>query len=212
MYCIYIISFKSTPKIYIGLTSCFEKRKYNHLSCKTSYPISRAIKKYGKDDTIFSILFENLSKEDACKKEIECIKNYKSLTTQNGYNVSLGGQTGACLTGEARINWINKIKKTCQSFEYREQQRNRVLKNNHWKGRKVPKEETERINTTKQLKRAKMKPVTMDNSFTFFSISEASMYCLGDSSGSGNIYKCCKGNLKSAYKHTWEFAKNNTKY
>ena len=38
-------------------------------------------------------MFENLSKKDAEKKEIELIKKYKTKSHENGYNIENGGHT-----------------------------------------------------------------------------------------------------------------------
>jgi hypothetical protein len=52
-----------------------------------------------------------------------------------------------------------------------------------------------------------MTPITMDNTFTFFSITEASLYLKGNITCTGNIYKALKDQSKTAYGHKWTFAK-----
>jgi hypothetical protein len=58
-------------------------------------PINHAIRKYGIHSINFFILEKNndISNEDLNQKEINYIKEYNSLTTQNGYNVSEGGES-----------------------------------------------------------------------------------------------------------------------
>lgn len=51
---------------------------------------SNAIKKYGWDNFEHEVLFTNLTKEDAEKKEIELIKD-NNCKVPNGYNISDGG-------------------------------------------------------------------------------------------------------------------------
>ena len=81
-------------KVYIGITRQEpEKRWKNGLGYNAHQPImKRAIKKYGWQNIKHEILFENLTKEQACKKEIELITLYDSTNKQKGYNVSQGGE------------------------------------------------------------------------------------------------------------------------
>lgn len=79
-------------KIYIGITSKSIKKRLN-----TGYDhnahFSRAIRKYGWENIITEILFENLTEEDAKQKEIELIERYQSTNPHIGYNISLGGES-----------------------------------------------------------------------------------------------------------------------
>lgn len=54
--------------------------------------ISRAIKKYGWDNFQHIIIAENLSKEWACKIEIDLIRDWKLQDPAFGYNISYGGE------------------------------------------------------------------------------------------------------------------------
>ena len=78
-------------KKYIGITNNYKRRWSNHC-CGNSknMVISRAIKKYGKENFLFEIIQKNLSLEEANQKEIEYIKLENTLAP-NGYNVSKGG-------------------------------------------------------------------------------------------------------------------------
>ena len=81
-------------KIYIGITS---KNNPNYRWCngngyKDNKHFYNSIKKYGWENFSHVILEQGLSKEDACKKEIYYIQNYKSFDPNFGYNVSLGGE------------------------------------------------------------------------------------------------------------------------
>ena len=77
-------------KVYIGITS-----NYSHRCCPSNYKHNirwqNAINKYGWDNIKHEILFRNLTKEEACKKEIELIAYYDSTNPKFGYNVNLGG-------------------------------------------------------------------------------------------------------------------------
>lgn len=83
---------KINNKKYIGITQQKVKKRWQrgegYIRCPLFY---NAIKKYGWDNFNHEILFENLSKEDACRIETELIKFYKSNDRNLGYNISDGG-------------------------------------------------------------------------------------------------------------------------
>ena len=80
-------------KRYIGITNGdVAERWKNGFGYKTQF-VFTAIVKYGWDNIEHHVLFTNLSKEVACKKEKELIKQYKSTINENGYNVDLGGDS-----------------------------------------------------------------------------------------------------------------------
>ena len=94
-YTVYMHKNKINGKVYIGIT----KQKINsrwrkgkgYKNCK----FRNAIDKYGWDNFEHIILFEHLSKENACNKEIELIKKYNSNNRNFGYNISTGGDSGS---------------------------------------------------------------------------------------------------------------------
>ena len=80
-------------KIYIGITKQTPKDRWgNGTGYGNRNRISRAIQKYGWDSFTHEILFENLTKEEACQKEIELIAEYKSNNPEFGYNITAGGE------------------------------------------------------------------------------------------------------------------------
>ena len=85
-------------KIYIGITKRnVEKRWLNGKGYERQPHFYNAILKYGWDNIDHEILFENLTKEEACEKEVEMIAYYKSHGRRYGYNDTIGGE---CLEGE----------------------------------------------------------------------------------------------------------------
>ena len=58
---------------------------------KSSPHFYAAIQKYGWDNFEHNILFQNLTKEEACKKEQELIAKYNSMNREYGYNSTSGG-------------------------------------------------------------------------------------------------------------------------
>ncbi len=94
-YCVYKHTSPS-GKVYIGIT-CQNPTKrwsggrgYQH----NDY-FYRAILKYGWENFTHEILFDGLSKEEACSREMELIKLYDSTDPSKGYNISIGGDAGA---------------------------------------------------------------------------------------------------------------------
>ena len=89
----YIIYKHTSPsgKVYIGITKNSPNSRWsNGNGYKTQQLFYRAIKKYGWNNFSHEILFENLSHDEACKKEIELIKFYK--LQKLSYNQTDGGE------------------------------------------------------------------------------------------------------------------------
>lgn len=80
-------------KVYIGITSQKPKdRWYNGDGYSRQKLFYRAIQKYGWNNFTHEILFENLSKEEAGRKEQELISEYKANNSKFGYNLTNGGE------------------------------------------------------------------------------------------------------------------------
>lgn len=82
-------------KVYIGITQMNPEYRWNHGKgyIKNQY-FYRAIQKYGWDNFEHEILYEGLTKSEACNKEVELIALYDSTNPEAGYNISLGGELG----------------------------------------------------------------------------------------------------------------------
>lgn len=95
-YVVYMHKNKINGKVYIGITSNSPKRRWD---CGRGYKnqilFYRSIQKYNWDNFEHIILFENLSFDEACLKEQELIKEYKSNERKYGYNYSIGGDSGS---------------------------------------------------------------------------------------------------------------------
>ena len=64
----------------------------NGCNYKSSPYFYSAIQKYGWDNFEHNILFQDLTKEEACFKEQELIKYYNSMDRNFGYNSTSGGE------------------------------------------------------------------------------------------------------------------------
>ena len=92
MYTVYQHKNKINGKVYIGITSQKpEQRWRNGEGYKSSPHFYSAIQKYGWDNFEHNILFVGLTKEQACLKEQELIKEFNSMNREYGYNSTSGG-------------------------------------------------------------------------------------------------------------------------
>ena len=93
MYTVYQHKNKINGKIYIGITSQKPEQRWGSQGCnyKSSPHFYSAIQKYGWDNFEHNILFTDLTKEQACLKEQELIKNFNSMNREYGYNSTSGG-------------------------------------------------------------------------------------------------------------------------
>lgn len=102
MVVIYKFTNKINNKSYIGQTKDFQKRYNAHKSTANNpksndynVPFHNAIRKYGIENFNYEILEEISENENQTfidEREKYFISYFQTLTTQNGYNVSQGGQ------------------------------------------------------------------------------------------------------------------------
>lgn len=91
----YIVYKHTTPngKNYIGITCTTPKQRWrNGKGYKENSYFDKAIKKYGWENIQHEILFEELTHDQACQKEIELIEKLKSNNRLYGYNLTAGGE------------------------------------------------------------------------------------------------------------------------
>lgn len=99
-------------KRYIGITSRKPSIRWGkNGNGYTQQYIRNAIIKYGWENIQHNILYTNLNKEDACKKEIELIKKYRTNNKQYGYNLSKGGEIPSTTLTEEALENLRKVQK-----------------------------------------------------------------------------------------------------
>lgn len=97
-YCVYLhtinkgISGYQHKKYYVGITNDINRRWANNGENYKRQVFYNAIQKYGWENIKHKILFGNLTKEEAMKKEKEMIIKYNSKLGECGYNASDGGE------------------------------------------------------------------------------------------------------------------------
>lgn len=100
-YCVYKHTNRENGKVYIGITSQEPRDRWDSgWGYQRNKHFWDAIQKYGWDGFDHEVLFWGLSPEEAFDKERKLIVEYCSRDYRKGYNVSPGGETGPCLSGE----------------------------------------------------------------------------------------------------------------
>ena len=102
-YSIYIITNTVNAKQYVGITKRLKKRWTEHQrmhggECLGLYS---AIKKYGKEQFVFSHIADAFDKDAACAIERLLIKEHNTLAP-HGYNLTSGGDGGFEMSAESR--------------------------------------------------------------------------------------------------------------
>lgn len=125
MYSVYIHINKFNGKVYVGITC--RKPEYRWNNGKGYYKNAQskmynAIQKYGWENFEHKILFENLTKEEAEKKEIELIEQYKSYDDKFGYNITKGENCIGNMTEETR----KKISEAHKGRKMSEEQKEKI--------------------------------------------------------------------------------------
>lgn len=76
--------------IYIGITSQGLEKRWKD-GYRSNKRLQYAIDKYGKENFKREILYDNLTKEEACQLEIETIALLDATNPRIGYNIAIGG-------------------------------------------------------------------------------------------------------------------------
>ena len=184
-------------KKYIGITRQEpEKRWKKGKGYRTQLHFKRAIEKYGWENIKHIIVYEKLSKEDACSKEIELIKKYKTNNYKYGYNVSSGGDGAkGVIISEKQKNILRKALKG----------------NKNAKGYKHTKEECEKMSLAKKGKpniKLSKKVLCIETGIIYQSIADAKRQ-----TKISHIDQVCRGKRNYAgkidgQKLHWEYLKN----
>ena len=104
-YTVYMHENKTNHKKYIGITSQDVNARWNHgTNYKSCHAIRRAFEKYGWDGFDHVILFDGLTKQEACEKEIQLISEYDTRNPEHGYNICVGGggTSGSVVSADER--------------------------------------------------------------------------------------------------------------
>ena len=108
-YIIYQHKNKINGKMYIGLTKQNPITRWrNGRGYAANKHFSEAIQKYGWDNFEHTILYTNLTKEEAGQKEKELIELYNLTDPDKGYNISKGGTQFGPSNFEKMTEWARE--------------------------------------------------------------------------------------------------------
>lgn len=124
-YTVYKHTNKENGKVYIGITSQTVERRWQNGAGYARTYFGNAIARYGWDGFTHEIVFSGLTKEAACKAEIDLIAHYRSNDREHGYNIAEGGNTAdvvrvKCGEENPRAAAVRQIDpKTGKTVEYK---------------------------------------------------------------------------------------------
>ena len=199
-------------KKYIGITQQDVLKRWNYgngyKGCVLFY---KAIKKYGWKNIKHIILFDNLEKCDAEKKEIELIKHYKTNERKYGYNICSGGQgtPNHIVSKETRTKISESTKKAMNNPDIKEKLKQchlgKTLSEEHkakirLSARKYQTEKTKE--KMREINKNKIKVKCIETGIVYDSIHDASRKT---NIAYQNIYKVCKNIRKKAGGYCWKY-------
>lgn len=124
-YCVYKHTAPS-GRVYIGISTNPNRRWNKGKGYQDNPYFWRCIQKYGWENIVHEILFENLSIEEAKKKEKEQISFYKSNLRRYGYNISSGGDCAPSKESRKRMSKSRKGNTNCVGRELNDSTKNKI--------------------------------------------------------------------------------------
>lgn len=202
-YCVYKHTSPS-GKVYIGMTGQSASRRWrNGEGYKDNTYFYRAIKKYGWENITHEILYDNLTKDEACQKEIEMIEFYNSMDSYKGYNTSSGGSCpalGMIHTEEMKKKMSERISGENNPFygkTHTEEARRKISESR--KGIKLTEECKEKVRMNSHRKVV----VCVETGEIYHSIHEAERE---NGIHHGNISSYLRGDQSFAGGYNWRYA------
>lgn len=206
-YCVYKHTSPS-GKVYIGITRQNPLKRWCNGNGYSNNPhFYRAIQKYGWDNIKHEILFDNLSKHDACKIEISLIKKHKSNNPAFGYNHSTGGENageGVEKSEETRRKISNALLGRKLTPEHIEKSAiaHTGLKRNEETRRKMSESAKIRGVSEKTREKTRAQVICVQTGMIFPSINDASRKTGIIRTAISN---CCCGRAKTAGGYVWRY-------
>ena len=209
-YCVYMHVNKINDKKYIGITKNKPEDRWQNGHGYKRQIFYKAIQKYGWDNFDHIILFENLSEEEACKKEIELISLHKSDNKNYGYNISHGGENGH------NELWNDKEYYEAQIKERKERWNDENFRKRHAESMKLAMNKNDYKDKQAEITKDRWekgsfdevhckKVICLETGKIYKSITDASKLtniCRGD------IGKCCLHQIKTANGYHWQYYKD----
>lgn len=163
----------ASNKFYVGQTTrALEERKKQHLFTKDSVDtaFSRAIRKYGFDNFVWTVLYKNIPIEKLDSLETEMIKKLNSF--KEGYNSTTGGQPQQQLSDSTKYKISKNNARYWKNKEFSKEHREKLKENHkgmlgkshstesklkmsknngkHWKGKKLSQEHRKKMSEARK--------------------------------------------------------------
>lgn len=226
----YIVYKHTAPngKCYIGMTcQTMERRARGGRAYSGCTAFYNAIQKYGWDNFTHEILESGLSYEDASNRERHYIEVFRSLTSQNGYNLESGGGTNTVVSEETKRKISEKL--TGRKGTPHTPESKRKLSEAR-RGKKMPPRSEEyrrKLSTARKgcvftpehranISKSKSGAATsgknnshpravlcVETGVIFDTVKEAGEFKGGSSK---NIISCCRGRLNTSGGYHWRYA------
>lgn len=194
---IYMATCSITNKSYIGQTKDFSRRKQDHLRAVDNYPFHLALRKYGEENFVWTIL-ENCDDELLDEKEKYWISYYE--TYKKGYNATEGGDNANALVSwiknnpnKAKENALKGLEKANEYWRLHPEEKRQQLEIAHKNGGKAVSKKVRCVETN----------------LIFDSLSNAEAWTKSENNPNGkvaqhqSISKVCKGIRKTAGGYHW---------
>lgn len=199
-YKVYIHIFPN-KKVYIGITK--QKPEYrwrNGTKYSNNEYMTNAIIKYGWNNIEHKILYDNLSKEEAEKKEIELVKQYKSNIREFGYNILKGGNVSNGMTEKGKQQMIekNKGKRRSPDTEFKKGHKPWTT------GKKMTPEFKQKLSISHlgQVAWNRRRIICLENNKIYCSMKDAAMKLNINETG---ISRVCRGIMKQTHGYHFEY-------
>lgn len=187
---VYCHTLKNDGRRYVGITCQKPYIRWHYgKGYRKNTHIRNAIDKYGWNNFEHTILFENLTEQEAIDKEIELIEKWQLRDRTKGFNICIGGGgTNGCNKGR------NK------GFHLTEETKEKIRQANL--GKKQSRETVEKRNQSIYIK---VDMLSLDGEYikTFKSIKDASIFVKGSRS---HITEVCKGKRETANNYKWRYS------
>lgn len=180
-YTVYCHENRINGKRYVGITHLSPRRRWNNgRGYKLNSHFTSAINKYGWEEFDHHILYEGLSKEEACEKEKYLIQKWNLCDPEYGYNNTYGGEHG--LMSEHTRKKMSEAQKGEKAF---------------WYGKKLPEDAKHKMSEVKKGKIPKSTPpkkvYCFETDTTYASMTDASRIL---NISTATVYKSCNNNYK----------------
>ena len=203
-YCVYKHTCPNN-KVYVGITRQKPEARWANGHGYDTQLFGRAVKKYGWENIVHEVLYENLSEDEAKRIEEEIISKLDSQNPEHGYNMTAGGDgaKGYVVTNEQRERMRESAAKMWSDPEMREhltQHLHEISMANI--GRKI---DPNIVKNRAEKLSIKVDQYTRNGKYiqTFNSLTEAA-HSIGKETNAA-IVACCKGKRKSYYGFIWKY-------